>query len=288
MTFSSLISGTIPHHNKYNDRPGSITRVIQHHWADTTMNGENSLASPDRKASVNYLIHNDGEIFGQVPEEFRPWTSGGPLADNPSITFEVQNETGGPEWRVSSMAQSSIVRLLVDVAVRYKFGVITETNYRGHREFAATACPGPYLWDRMQDVRDSANMLSLPDYSFPAPVSVLVPAPVRPNCVAIQRAVRTDIDNAWGSDTDKHCDAVREASTWGGNDFPWGVAFTQQVVGTDDDGKWGKNSRAAHDATVSAVQEALLGMGYDPQGIDSSWGDHTEAAYQAARNACHI
>jgi len=159
MTFSSLISGTIPHHDKYNRRPVKVTRVIQHHWADITMGGEESLASPRRRASVNYLIHNDGKILGQVPEEFRPWTSSSSLADNPSITIEVQNETAGPEWRVSSAAQHSIAMLIADIARRKGFGSLNRTNYRGHREFASTACPGPYLYPRLQLICDMANNL---------------------------------------------------------------------------------------------------------------------------------
>jgi len=169
MTFSSLISGTVPHHDKYNRRPGKVTRVIQHHWADTTMGGENSLASAGRRASVNYLVHNDGAIKGQVPEEFRPWTSSSAAADNPSITIEVQNETGGPEWKVSDAARNSIARLIADIAIRHGFGSLNRTNYRGHREFASTACPGPYLYPRLQSVCDAANKINAGPTPNPAP-----------------------------------------------------------------------------------------------------------------------
>lgn len=159
MTFSSLISGTIPHHGKYNARGTRVTRVIQHHWADTGMGGQAALASPNTKKSVTYVVHNDGVILGQVPEEYRPWTSGGAAADNPSITIEVQNETAGPEWRVSAAAVNSITRLIADIAKRHGFGSLNENNYTGHRKFAATACPGPYLWPRLIDIRASANAL---------------------------------------------------------------------------------------------------------------------------------
>lgn len=163
MTFSSLISGTIPHHNKYNMRPGgiaSVDKVIQHHWASPVDNsGDISLGSPGRKASATYLIHSDGKIFGQVPEEFRPWTSGGAAADNTAITIECQNSTGAPTWEISAAAEDAIVRLLADIATRHaKFNRhLTRSNYRGHREFASTACPGPYLYPRLQLICDKAN-----------------------------------------------------------------------------------------------------------------------------------
>lgn len=113
-----------------------------------------------------------------------------------------------------------------------------------------------------------------------------VQKPSRPNCTALQAAVRAAQDNVWGPDTDKRFDAVREASRWGGNDFPYGVGYVQQVVGTFPDDKWGKNSAAAHDKTVYDIQVALKAMGYDPGDLDSRWGPSTEAAYQSARKAC--
>lgn len=122
----------------------------------------------------------------------------------------------------------------------------------------------------------------------PTPTPPPPPKPTRPNCTELQRAVRTTADNAWGSITDKHCDAVREASNWGGNDFPYGKAFTQSVCGATPDGIFGPKSWAAHDATVRAVQQALHNMGFNAGPIDGIWGNTTEGAYQAARNACHI
>ena len=35
------------------------------------------------------------------------------------------------------------------------------------------------------------------------------------------------------------------------------MAFTQSVVGTEQDGVWGDASEEAHDATVEAVQSAV-------------------------------
>lgn len=110
----------------------------------------------------------------------------------------------------------------------------------------------------------------------------------RPNCVALQQAVRTAADNVWGPTTDKHCDALREASAWGGHDFPYGKAFAQVVVGASPDGIWGKKSVAAHDRTVANVQTALKSMGFDPGNIDGVWGNKSENAYQAARRACRV
>ena len=79
------------------------------------------------------------------------------------------------------------------------------------------------------------------------------PADIR----ALQRAVRANPDNVAGPNTRSRCYALAAASNWGGNTFPFGVAFTQSVVGTEQDGIWGPASEEAHDDTVEAVQYAV-------------------------------
>jgi uncharacterized coiled-coil protein SlyX len=166
MTFSPLISGTVPHNGKYSSRQGRpVLKVVQHHWAGTG-GGIERMTGPDQ-ASTTYLVLTDGRILGHVPEEFRPWTSGSFEADGDAITIEVQN-TGGQvngndsdpaSWPISAAAYNSIVRLLADVARRYGWSGISASNYRGHREFSSTACPGGYLWNRMANTRAAAQAL---------------------------------------------------------------------------------------------------------------------------------
>ena len=167
MTFSPLISGTVPHHNKFSSRAGRpVTRLIQHHWAGTG-GGIERMTDPNQQASCTYIITTDGRILGHVPEEYRPWTSGSAEADAPSITIEVQN-TGGQvngndsdpnSWPISDAAYGAIIRLLVDVAQRHGWTAIDSTTYVGHRQFYSTACPGGYLWARMEQTRQLAQQV---------------------------------------------------------------------------------------------------------------------------------
>jgi hypothetical protein len=95
------------------------------------------------------------------------------------------------------------------------------------------------------------------------------------DCRAVQAAVRADVDNVWGPDTEKRVDAVRKASNWGGVQFPYGVEFTQSVVGTEVDGIWGDNSMSAHDNCVQLIQEAV------GANVDGIWGPETERLVRA-------
>lgn len=91
------------------------------------------------------------------------------------------------------------------------------------------------------------------------------------NIVALQQAVRTEPDNVAGPDTRARCYAVAAASNWGGKNFPFGVPFTQVVVGTEPDGIWGDASEEAHDATVEAIQAAVGAE------VDGIYGPDTNA-----------
>lgn len=119
----------------------------------------------------------------------------------------------------------------------------------------------------------------------PTPTPPPVPAPNHPNCQGFQRAIRTTVDGLWGADTDKNADAIIKATV---GDFPYGRVFAQKVVGTRADGTWGPNSKRSLKDTIAHSQRALETMGFELGTIDGVWGRKTNAAYQAARKACHI
>lgn len=106
--------------------------------------------------------------------------------------------------------------------------------------------------------------------------------PGTPNIRPLQAAVRAEQDNVNGPDTRQRVAAVRAASAYGGRGFPYGAAYTQRVVGAVPDDAWGKNSNAAHDATVRAIQRAV---GVAADGV---WGAKTEAAVNAALDSVRI
>lgn len=135
------------------------------------------------------------------------------------------------------------------------------------------------------DFWKSGNTITIPAPVPGAPIIIQVPTKVKPSCIPFQEAIRTPADNMWGTDTDNHANAIIKASA---GKFPYGVIFAQQVVGTQRDGMWGKNSKLALKLTVANAQRALDVMGFSPGGADGIWGPNTSAAYTQARAACHI
>lgn len=107
----------------------------------------------------------------------------------------------------------------------------------------------------------------------------------KPNCKPFQEALHIKADNLWGPVTDKAAGALIHAMA---HEFPYGVIFAQRVVGTERDGQWGPKSEQSLRNTITAVQKALSRMGFKPGVSDGIWGPKTEAAYAAAKKACHI
>ena len=138
------------------ERLSRITKYTVHHTAvkATAEAIAKSFLSPEREASANAIIGNEGEIILCVPPRFRAWTSGNAENDNMAFTVEVCNSTGAPEWRVSDKALEAVINLGVWVCKENGLGGFKWTGDANgtltiHKMFQATACPGPYLESKM-------------------------------------------------------------------------------------------------------------------------------------------
>lgn len=104
------------------------------------------------------------------------------------------------------------------------------------------------------------------------------------NIRGIQKILGADDDNIWGQDTEKRYNALRQASKMQGVKFPYGVDYTQGVVGTKKDGVWGDNSSLAHDKKVIQLQKELARLGVYGNRVDGKWENGTDAAIKKIRS----
>lgn len=158
--YSKLAAGQIDTPNK-TKRTSKISTFCIHHMAGF-MSGKacaEMFAKESRQASANYCIGKDGEAWASAGEEWRAWTSStGNCAngDQCAITFELANDEGAPSWHVSDATIEKCIQIMVDVCQRYGIKEVkwsTDKNVRKndptvmymHKDWAATACPGPYL-----------------------------------------------------------------------------------------------------------------------------------------------
>ncbi len=150
MGFSSLIKSQVlaSASNYTNGRKGyKVCKITPHHMAGV-LSGEQCarlFQNPNRQASANYCIGNDGGIVGCVDENNRAWTSSSSSNDCQAITIEVSNSSVGGDYPISVAAWNSLVNLCVDICKRYGFRLTYDGTANGsltrHNMFANTSCP---------------------------------------------------------------------------------------------------------------------------------------------------
>ncbi|MCZ2261596.1 peptidoglycan recognition protein family protein [Isoptericola sp. QY 916] len=297
MTYSPLVDLKLPPTTKkWSSRGGRKPNgMIVHHWGTTSMAGRDRLVYSSDPASVNYLIYDDGTLVGSVPEEYRAWTSSSFAADDDKITVEIQNRTAAPGWTISAAAFATLVKLYADVARRHAF-TPSRSNIFGHRDFHATACPGPYLYPRLGEVATQAAALNrgggaasrdderdpVPSSRSWRPLGKLRKGSTGSGVRLVQARLHIKVDGKFGPDTDTAvrkdqrsrglaADGVVGPKTWVSwltdrdarlrrGDENVAVPIWQRVVGAKEDGKFGPDTEAR-------TKKAQRDLGVEADGI---------------------
>jgi hypothetical protein len=258
-------------------RPAPPTSITLHWWGDP----DHFSDAPDVKDAqgiVKYLcraggnssahdVVTAGHVYTIVDPDNIAWHAGVWSGNVKSIGIETDPDL-----------QDGTYETLAELVADY-WRVYGRLPLVRHRDWKATACPGPL--DVARVLRRANELWRNPPKKGshkPKPATPK-PLPAKPDIRAFQRALRAVPDNVWGEDTENRARAVRYASQLHGEAFPEGVRYAQAVVNTLIDGVWGTQSAAAHDATTARVQGA---MGVKVDGI---WGKVTDQAYLDLRAA---
>ena len=173
-TNSPLVTYTKISPNKTSPRNHIIDTITIHCMAGnlTVETCGNIFAKTSRKASSNYGIGTDGRIAMYVEEKDRSWCSSNSANDHRAITIEVANDGGAPDWHVSDKAMESLIKLVADICKRNNIKELKwstnksdRVNHRNgcnmtvHRDFAAKACPGAYLYEKHGYIADEVNKI---------------------------------------------------------------------------------------------------------------------------------
>ncbi len=164
MSNSGLVSYTKLSPNCDHPRNHAIDKITIHHMAGdlSVETCGNLFANSSYEASSNYGIGSDGRVGLYVDEGDRAWASASPSNDNRAVNIEVANCATGGDWPVSSAAYNKLIDLCVDICQRNGIKALnytgdTDGNLTEHRMFVATACPGPYLHERMGRIAAEVN-----------------------------------------------------------------------------------------------------------------------------------
>lgn len=157
-TNSPLVVYTdITDHN-YGPRNHAIDTITIHHMAGNLSVETCGNLFHRKNGSSNYGIGTDGRIALYVPESNGAWTSSSKTNDMRAITIEVANEILAPYWTISAAAMTSLINLCADICKRNnitqliwsgnksnRVNHLNGCNMTMHKDFASTACPGPFL-----------------------------------------------------------------------------------------------------------------------------------------------
>ena len=130
----------------------------------------NLFANSARQASSNYGIGTDGRIALYVDEANRSWCTSSNANDQRAVTIEVANNGGAPDWPVSAKAYAALLDLVTDICKRNgikrlvwstskndRVNHLNGCNMTVHRDYAAKACPGDWLYNLQDEIAAEVN-----------------------------------------------------------------------------------------------------------------------------------
>lgn len=175
MSNSSLITYTNLTKHKTSNRTHKIDTITIHCYVGqvTAKQGCDYFATTTRKCSANYVVGCDGSIGLSVEEKNRAWTSSSSSNDHRAITIEVASDKTHP-YKITDKAYKSLVKLVADICQRNGIkelkwqgnknliGQVDKQNMTVHRWFAATDCPGDYIYSLYGQIANEVNEILNP------------------------------------------------------------------------------------------------------------------------------
>lgn len=164
MPYSGLTSKFIPAYvgNYTKGRRSEISEITIHHMAGNlsieTLG--NMWQRVGRNGSSHYGV-NGTQIGCYVDEGDTAWCNGNWESNKRAISIETANNSGEPNWTVSDTTFDTLVKLVADIAKRNNLGKLVKgKNLTWHQMYAATACPGPYLLSKIDELVERANAVN--------------------------------------------------------------------------------------------------------------------------------
>ena len=169
MSNSKMVKYTRLSPNNSGKRTHSIDRITPHCTAGqvTAETLGAIFASKKKAASSNYGIDKNGKVGMYVKECNRSWCSSSNANDQRAVTIECSSDAVHP-YKISDKVYKTLIKLCIDICKRNnktkliwiadKSKALKYTPKKNemiitvHRWFAAKACPGKYMYDKLSDL----------------------------------------------------------------------------------------------------------------------------------------
>ena len=141
---------------------GKISEITVHHAAGiVSVDALGQLWQKKGRAGSSHYGVSGTQIGQYVSEDDIAWTNSNWAANCRAVTIEVSNSSGAPNWGVSNTSLETLVKLVADIAQRNGlFPLVVGKTLTYHSMYTATACPGPYLKEKLQWLCNEANKLA--------------------------------------------------------------------------------------------------------------------------------
>lgn len=297
MSNSPLIDGTLLTNNCTKPRNRKITHIVVHYMAGyiSAKRCCELFVPASRRASANYCIGKDGEIWLNVDERNRAWTTGSGEIDNKAVTIECANYMDA--WRYGELPATtwdSLVRLCADICERNGIDQLTFTgdkrgNLHMHKWYQDTDCPGPWLEKNFTRLVNEVNVILS---GKPSPHKAKNNKYGGELVIDGMGGYNTILDLQWELDCPTQDGVISDQPApnlvyipainsvtigMGGSRC---VLYLQRAIGNcKTDGYWGRE-------TSTRLQEYLISRGFDcgTSGVDGYFGMDSVKALQRALN----
>lgn len=147
-----------------------IQGIVVHHGATTSLDSIGStFARANRNGSAHYGVGGN-QVHQYVDEANTTWHCTNWFGNLRTVSIETTNSTGAPNWEIAPDTFETLVKLVADIAKRNNLGKLwinpnaDMPRLSGHKDWygAITACPGPSLYPRLQEIADRANEINFP------------------------------------------------------------------------------------------------------------------------------
>ena len=186
---SPLTNGILLTNNCSKPRNHKVDRITPHYmcWYTDGKTCCESFLPSSRQASANYCIGKDGDIWLNVDEVNRAWTSGNGANDNRAITIECANYMdSGRYGQLPNATWNKVVLLCADIAKRYGYKRVVYTGSTNnpysdgilltmHKWFQDTDCPGIWFsnnFSRLAKEATEAINKDIPPQPTPQPINI--------------------------------------------------------------------------------------------------------------------
>ncbi len=206
----------------------SINTIVLHHNAGRLSIQECWNVWQTRQASAHYQVDVNGRIGQLVWDRDTAWHAGNWEANCTSIGIEHANNHVGNPWTISDATLENGAHLVAAICVYYKLGRPEwGTNVFGHKNFAATSCPGEIAdsqnaryMQRAQYWYDQMTGSNTP--ATPAPA----PKPTTTGGTSIDTLAREVIRGDWGNGNERY-----QRLTAAGFDYDQVQARVNEILG---------------------------------------------------------